>query len=169
MPTADLDREHVRALKLWVVLSRAYSAVARHAEADVAKDGLTAAEFAILDALFAKGRLRTGELQETVLVTSGGTTYLVDRLATRGLVKRVDCPEDRRVRYVELTAKGERLMEEIFPRHATVITEALAGLGAAEQQETTRLLKALGKYAADAGEVPGTEGPTFPFAQISQF
>ncbi len=156
-PTADLDREQSRALKLWVVLARAYSAIARHAEADVARDGLTAAEFAILDALFAKGRLRTGELQQTVLVTSGGTTYLVDRLATRGLVKRADCPEDRRVRYVELTPKGERLMEEMFPRHAKVITEALAGLGATEQQEATRLLKSLGKYAADVQGIQGTD------------
>lgn len=155
-PTAGLDREQARALKLWVVLSRAHAAIARHAEADVAREGLTAAEFAIMDTLFAKGRLRMGELQETVLVTSGGTTYLVDRLAARGLVRRADCPNDRRVRYVELTAKGERLMEGVFPRHAAVITAALAGLSAAEQQEAARLLKALGKYAADAPTASGT-------------
>ena len=156
-PTADLPREQTRALKLWVVLSRAHSAIARHAEADVAKDGLTTAEFAILEALFAKGRLRTGDLQQTVLVTSGGTTYLVDRLTARGLVQRADCPEDRRVRYVELTAKGERLMERIFPRHAAAVAAALAGLSAAEQQEATRLLKGLGKYAAAGRTESGTD------------
>jgi MarR family 2-MHQ and catechol resistance regulon transcriptional repressor len=72
-------------------------------------------------------------------------------------VQRHDCPEDRRVRYVELTAKGERLMEALFPRHAKVITAALAGLSATEQQEATRLLKQLGKYAADARREAGTD------------
>lgn len=157
LPAASLDREQARALKLWVVLSRAYTAIQRHAEADVAKHELTTAEFAIMETLFAKGRLRTGELQETVLVTSGGTTYLVDRLAARELVQRTDCPEDRRVRYVELTAKGERLMEVVFPRHAKVITAALAGLSATEQQEATRLLKQLGKYAAHSPAEAGTD------------
>ena len=155
-PTTDLDQKQARALKLWVVLSRAYAAIARHAEADVASDGLTTAEFAIMETLFAKGRLRMGELQQTVLVTSGGTTYLVDRLTDRGLVRRADCPEDRRVRYVELTGKGERLMETVFPRHADVITAALAGLSATEQQDATRLLRSLGKYAAEAAESSGT-------------
>lgn len=148
-PTADVEPMKARALKLWVVLARAHAAVLRHAEADVAREGLTLAEFAILETLHAKGQIRTGELQQTVLVTSGGTTYLVDRLEKRGLVRRADCAEDRRVRYVELTAEGRQLMGRIFDPHAAVITEALAGLGARDQEQATQLLKALGRYAAD--------------------
>ena len=147
-PSAESpNREKARALKLWVVLARAHAAITRHAEADVAQDGLTLAEFAILEALLHKGRLRAGELQQKVLVTSGGTTYLVDRLAGRGLVVRVDCPEDRRVRYVELTAAGETLARRAFARHAERITRALARLTPGEQQLATRLLKTLGLSA----------------------
>lgn len=139
---------HERPLKLWVVLARAYASLARHAEADVATDGLTLAEFGILEALLHKGRLRVGELQEKVLVTSGGTTYLVDRLAARDLVRRADCPEDRRVRYVELTPSGETLIRAAFERHAARIASALGGLTAEEQDEATRLLRTLGHAAA---------------------
>ena len=142
------EGEQARALKLWVVLARAHAAIARHAEADAAEDGLTLAEFAILETLLHKGRLRAGELQQKVLVTSGGTTYLVDRLERRGLVRRADCPEDRRVRYVELTPAGETLVCRSFSRHAERITRALAGLTPAEQELATRLLKALGRSAA---------------------
>jgi MarR family 2-MHQ and catechol resistance regulon transcriptional repressor len=143
------SRSEERALKLWVVLARAYGAVARHVEEDVARHGLTGAEFGILEALYHKGTLRLGEIQQKVLVTSGGITYLVDRLATKGLVERRECPEDRRVRYAALTAGGEALMRRIFPEHARAVAGALSGLGAAEQAEATALLRTLGLAAAE--------------------
>src|SRR3954468_9259159 len=90
-------------LKLWVVLARAYAAVARHAEADIARHGLTLTEFGILEALYHVGPLLLGELQQKILGSSGGVTYLVDRLAEKGLVERQECPEDRRARYAALT------------------------------------------------------------------
>ena len=154
--TGTAEGEHDRALKLWVVLARAHAAVARHAEADAAVDGLTLTEFGILETLLHKGRLRIGELQEKVLVTSGGTTYLVDRLAGRGLVRRADCPEDRRVRYVELTAEGEALIRAAFDRHARRIAGAVAGLTRAEQERATALLRTLGHAAAAASPDAGT-------------
>ncbi|HEX6534856.1 MAG TPA: MarR family transcriptional regulator [Gemmatimonadaceae bacterium] len=137
-----------RALHLWVVLSRAYAAVQAHAQADVARHGLTIAEFGVLEALYHKGPLRLGEVQAKVLVSSGGTTWLADRLEARGLVRRVPAAEDRRARVVALTPAGERLVRRIFPAHARRIRDALAGLGAAEQRDAIRLLRALGLHAA---------------------
>ena len=142
--TEDVDR----ALKLWVILARTHVAIMRHAEADAAEDGLTLAEFGIIEVLLHKGRLRLGELQEKVLVTSGGMTYLVDRLEKRGLVRRADCAEDRRVRYVELTPEGDALARRAFDRHAGRIALALSGLTPEEQELATRLLRTLGRRAA---------------------
>lgn len=135
------------ALKLWIVLSRAQSAIARHAEADVARHGLTIAEFAILEALYHRGPLLLGELQRKILVSSGGVTYLVDRLVHKKLVERQDCPEDRRARYAALTTAGEALVGRIFPEHARTIVSAMAGLSRAEQTEATGLLRTLGQAA----------------------
>ena len=137
------------ALKLWVVLSRAQSAVARHAEADIARHGLTVAEFAILEALYHRGPLLLGELQRKILVSSGGVTYLVDRLEAKGLVERQECPEDRRARYAALTPAGEALLGRIFPDHARTIARALGGLSRAEQAQATALLRSLGRAAAE--------------------
>lgn len=138
-----------RALKLWVVLSRAYDAVRRRVEADIASRGLSAGEFAILEALYHKGPLLLGEVQRKILVSSGGVTYLVDRLAARGLVERQECPEDRRARYAALTPEGEALIARIFPDHARVIARAVSGLDEGERAQATALLRKLGTRARE--------------------
>lgn len=142
------DDATATALSLWVVLARAHAAVLGHAQAHALRHGLTPAEFGILEALYHKGPLLLGEVQRALLVSSGGTTFLVDRLTAKGLVERRDCPEDRRARYAALTARGARLVREIFPEHAATITRAVAGLTRAEQRRATALLKRLGLEAA---------------------
>ena len=144
------------ALKLWVVLSRAHTAIARHADADIARSELTPGEFAILETLYHVGRLLLGELQQKVLVSSGGITYLVDRLEQKGLVERQDCPGDRRARYAAITPEGERIIGRIFPGHARQIVRAVSGLTAAERTQATALLRKLGTAA---GELPVIREP----------
>jgi len=139
------------ALKLWVVLSRAHASISAHAVAHAADHGLSLTEFAILEALYHRGRMVLGEIQRRILVSSGGITFLVDRLAEKGLVIRQECPEDRRAKYVSLTREGTRVIREIFPSHAQVLTTAMGGLTSAEQQEATALLRSLGLTAAKGG------------------
>lgn len=135
-------------LKLWIVLARAYESLAKHTADDVARHGLTIPEFGVLEVLYHKGPLLLREVQKRVLVSSGGTTFLIDRLVNKGLVERRDCPADRRARYAALTPAGEALIADIFPEHAARIARAVSGLSASEQRELTEALKALGKGAA---------------------
>ena len=145
------DRKTDAALKLWVVLARSFNAVSARLAEDIARHELTQTEFAILEVLYHKGPLLLGEVQRKILVTSGGITYLVDRLVEKGLVKREACAEDRRARYAVLTPAGTALIRKIFPQHTVSVERALSGLTLAEQRETTQLLKKLG-LAAAAGE-----------------
>ena len=158
-PLNHPTRQPDDALKLWVVLARAYNAVSRLTRADVAGYGLTIGEFAVLEALFHKGPLLQGDVQRRVLVSSGGITYLVDRLVHRGLVERRPCPEDRRAIYAALTDEGRRLLERIFPAHASAIERAVSGLDEAERRSAIALLRKLGRAAAAlAPEAPATTG-----------
>jgi MarR family transcriptional regulator, 2-MHQ and catechol-resistance regulon repressor len=143
-----------RALKLWVVLSRAAAAVERHVRADIARHGLSPAEFGALEALHHRGPMLLGELQKKILVSSGGITYVVDRLAARGLAERRECPEDRRAAYAALTAEGEALIGRIFPPHAACVEHALSGLGEDDREQAIRLLRALGTSAAALAPCP---------------
>ena len=144
------DERRQTALKLWVTLARAYESVAVHARDDAEAHGLTPGEFGVLELLYHRGPQLLGEIQRRVLVSSGGITFLVDKLAAKGLVERRECPTDRRARYAALTPAGEKLIRAIFPEHAERIARTLSGLSVAQQREATRLLRELGRGAEAA-------------------
>lgn len=141
------DRQSL-ALKSWIVLARASSAVSARAQSDIARHGLTLTEFGILEALYHKGPLLLGELKSKILVTAGGITYLVDRLQARGLVERRRCDRDRRAYYAALTTEGEALIAGIFPDHAKAIEAAFTALSDEELEAMSKLLRRLGRTAA---------------------
>jgi MarR family transcriptional regulator, 2-MHQ and catechol-resistance regulon repressor len=144
----EMSGDQALSLKLFVILSRAYLAVNREAERDIARHRLSPGQFAILEALYHKGPLLLGEVQRKILASSGGVTYLVDRLETAGLVERRECPGDRRARYAALTKRGQQLMKRIFPDHAAAIDHAVSGLSASEKKAAIDLLRKLGTTAA---------------------
>lgn len=136
-------------LKLWVVLARAFDAVERHSRASIARFALGSTEFGVLEVLYHKGELPVSEVQRRILVESSSTTYVVDKLVRRGLVLRRHSERDRRVVLVALTPAGRALIGRIFPAHAHAMRRAVQGLPARQQAECVRLLRTLGKGAAD--------------------
>lgn len=81
-------------------------------------------------------------------LTPGSISVAVDRLERKALVKRKNT-DDRRVRLVELTAKGRALVTKTFREHAAAM-ERHAGLLSKEERLTLlRLLKKLGKGRED--------------------
>ncbi|MEX2531963.1 MAG: MarR family transcriptional regulator [Gemmatimonadota bacterium] len=156
-PPGKVDPAYADALKLFTVLYRAHAAMHERSREDIARHGLTPAEFAVLEALYHRGPLLLGEIQAKILVSSGGITYLVDRLDERGLVTRRASPTDRRARYAELTENGVSFMREIFPAHARCLARASEGLSPAERRQAIDLLRALGKGAETAKGCRGEE------------
>ena len=144
-----VEKDTATALETWVVLARAYLAIYKHVSADVVRYDLTASEFGILEALFHKGPLLLGDLQKKILVTSGGVTYLVNRLIAKGLVMRESFPGDRRSRFAVLTPEGSALIKRIFPGHAKRIAKAMSALSLKEQKRLTVMLRTLGRGATD--------------------
>jgi DNA-binding MarR family transcriptional regulator len=49
-----------------------------------------------------------------------------DRLHQKGLLSRIESKDDRRIRVVALTAKGQRLIVPIFRKHAADIQQVFA-------------------------------------------
>lgn len=143
-----MDADTTLALKLFVVLTRASNAVGAHAEAEVRRHGLSLAEFAAVEALYHRGDMLVGELQKRVLKSSGGMTYVMDRLDEKGLAERKPCPEDRRAAYAVLTSEGRALLDRIFPIHASALREAMSSLTGEQKKAAIDLLRALGKGAA---------------------
>ena len=160
METGRTDEAEKRALKLFVVLTRAEASVAEHARRDIARHKLSVSEFAVLELLYHKGAQPLGEIAGRILLTTGSVTYVIDQLEKQELVQRIPCPTDRRVCYADLTEKGQERIQEIFPAHAERIRLAVAGLTAEEQETATALLKKLGLSAQEKLQTNQTTAKT---------
>lgn len=134
----------------WLVLWKATRAVEAHAFQSIERTGLCASDFGVLEALLHKGPLPVNVVGRKLRLTTGSSTAAVDRLVRRGLVKRQNHPQDRRVRLVALTPLGRQLIEPAFTGHAADL-EAVAGvLTPDERTMLVSLLCKLGR-AAEAG------------------
>lgn len=149
------DGEHGRSRQLWLVLSRAFEALREHASRDVARHGLSLSEYRVLEILRSGGPSRPGDLRREVPVSSGGVTYLVDRLEERRLVARAPHPDDRRARLVALTERGRGLIERIRPQHAAALEYATSGLDATGKRRALELLRELAATADDLERLDG--------------
>ena len=132
---------------LWLVMMQAHQAVREHDARSIEASGLGFSDFAVLEVLLHKGPLPVNVIGERVLLTSGSITTAVDRLEQKELVQRHASKTDRRVRLVELTAKGKQLIEAIFEAHQAALCRATSGLTMSEKRQLTDLLKKLGKEA----------------------
>lgn len=133
-----------QSLKLFIVLSRAYKAINEHVNKRIQANGLNPTEFAVLELLYHKGDVPLQQIGGKILIASGSITYVVDKLEQKGFLKRVACPNDRRVTYAQISDTGRKFIEEIFPDHAKRINELMSSLDENEKEEAIRLLKKLG-------------------------
>jgi MarR family 2-MHQ and catechol resistance regulon transcriptional repressor len=131
---------------VWLVLMKAFHALAAHAEEslNLSQSGLGNSDFRVLEVLLHKGPLPVNTIGPKVWLTPGSISIAVDRLEKKALVKRNNT-DDRRVRLVELTAKGRALITKISGEHAAAMEEAASVLPKEERLTLLRLLKKLGK------------------------
>jgi MarR family transcriptional regulator, 2-MHQ and catechol-resistance regulon repressor len=133
---------------VWLVLMKTFQALMPHAAHSIERTELGDSDFRVLEALLHKGPLPVNTVGPKVWLTPGSISVAVDRLVKKGLVSRKDHPGDRRVRQVELTAKGRALIRRGFREHAAAMETVLSVLSKRERLTLLRLLKKLGKHAA---------------------
>src|SRR5206468_12675401 len=92
---------------VWLVMIKAMRALTRYAAAGIEDAGLGDSDFRVLEVLLHKGALPVNTIGPIVGLTPGSISVAVERLVARGLVSRVESPEDRRVRVVALTPRGK--------------------------------------------------------------
>src|SRR5712664_4022349 len=135
----------------WLVWNRAYQAAAKYLYAGLQDTGIDDTDFRILEVLLNKGPLPVNTIGPKVHLTPGSISTAVDRLVERGLVSRVESPEDWRVRVVSLTAKGKELIAPIFRKHAAQIRKVFADASPKELRTLEATLKKIGKRAERLG------------------
>jgi MarR family 2-MHQ and catechol resistance regulon transcriptional repressor len=142
-----MKKDAPKPVHAWLVMMKAMQAVTRYALADLEKSGLGASDFAVLEVLLHKGPLPVNVIGPKVNLTPGSISVAVDRLVAKGLVSRIECPEDRRVRIVALTSRGRGVITPIFRQHVATMDKVFAGLSSDELREFERQLKHIGRQA----------------------
>ncbi|MCA9873017.1 MAG: MarR family transcriptional regulator [Anaerolineales bacterium] len=135
----------VRALDLYIKLTRAADAVNGRINRHLADENLTISQFGVLEALYHLGPLHQHELAEKILKSTGNMTLVLDNLAKRELVERCRDEEDRRYVTVHLTEDGRALIARMFPNHVATVVAEMAVLSAAEQEQLAALCRRLGR------------------------
>lgn len=138
-----------RALSTYVKLVRATTSLNARIHRHLRGHGLTESQFGVLEAIFHLGPLSQQELGKKILKTKGNITAVLDNLEKRGLVVRRHDREDQRWTIVHLTGQGERLIEDLFPRHAAVIRREMSTLSEEELDTLGRLCRVLGTGVRD--------------------
>src|ERR1700756_1599849 len=142
-------KEDASGVHLWLVFMKAFQALLPHAAESIRRTELGDSDFRVLEVLLHKGPLPVNTIGPKVWLTPGSISVAVDRLVRKGLVSRKDHPDDRRGRRVELTPKGRALITRGFGEHAAPMEDVARVLSKNERLTLLRLLKKLGKHAAE--------------------
>lgn len=100
----------------------------------LATQGLNLAEYTTLMHLSeaADRSMRMGELANSISMTTGGLTRVIERLAHQGLVERVQAEGDKRGQVAVLTGVGMDRLRQAWPTHLAGVRrhvmDHLAGL-----------------------------------------
>ncbi len=101
-------------------------------------------EILLLIAQSDEGHLKMSELAAHVLLTSGGVTRLIDRMIKANLVRRVPCPTDRRIQWVELTENGCTRLDQAIAIHLADLDQYYLGaLSSADFKSLNELIDKL--------------------------
>jgi DNA-binding MarR family transcriptional regulator len=123
-------------LRMWRVVQKVERTAAEHLRAY----GLNYAQFDVLAHVGAAEGCKQKELGESLLVTKGNVSHLIDQMERRGLVWR---RQEGRTNRLYLTEEGRQLFEEVVPAHEDLVHQQMSALSEEEQAQLHELLREL--------------------------
>jgi len=107
--------------------------MARHENNYLTKGVITPPQVWVLRQLTRQPECSMRELAEFMKMGLSSVTGMVDRLVRQGLASRRRTEQDRRVVFVDITAKGRRILKEILEQHHRTILDLFESLTAEER------------------------------------
>jgi len=132
-------------LKILIGMHRAVNKIDGRTIKIVKQYGLSLGQFAVLEALYHKGDMTVGQVQEKILSTSGTIPVIIKNLEKSGYVTHRADECDKRKCILHITDKGADLIKQVFPENKEMIINSFNNLSDNEKDELLRLLKKLGK------------------------
>lgn len=110
-------------LSAFIGMNRALNKINRQTDALCTKYNLTRSQFGVLEALYHKGDLCIGEVQELILTTQGSIPVVVRNLLKKEYITRTSDPNDKRKFILSITDSGRELMDEVYPQNESIILD----------------------------------------------
>lgn len=115
----------------------------------VASIGVTAAQFIVMARLAAADRKKSAsDLCKEMSYDAGAMTRMIDRLESKGLVRRARCPQDRRLVYLEMTEQGRAVYPRLREISMAIQNRFLRGFTRADARQLEGLLERMLENAA---------------------
>jgi DNA-binding MarR family transcriptional regulator len=130
MPDVGEDTEP----RLSYVVARLERATRRAINDRVAEHGLTVLQYTTLSVLGRRGGLSNAQLARRAYMSPQAMSEVILALEGKGLVKRTQDPNHRRVYPATLTARGKKVLAACDVRVDELETEMLAGLSASDRR-----------------------------------
>jgi MarR family transcriptional regulator, 2-MHQ and catechol-resistance regulon repressor len=128
----------------FLMLMQTSKAIQERIRDEMSKNKLSITEFSVLEVLFYQGKQTIQQIGNRILISSGSMTYVIDKLEQKGIIKRNDCREDRRVIHITLTAEGMEMLENIMPKYQDIVDSIFGDL---TDDESELLVNSLNKVS----------------------
>lgn len=141
------------AVGAWESLFRAQVAIMRSLAANFPSREISLNEYDVMFNLsrHPDRRIRLRDLNKHVLLTQPSVSRLVDRLVSRGYLRKLTDPDDRRGAIIELTDAGFALFRRVALAHMDLITDRIGdALSEDELKQLTELCDRLRTGTPDA-------------------
>jgi MarR family transcriptional regulator, organic hydroperoxide resistance regulator len=137
-----VDRPESDACRAWQLLVKFFFAQRAHMPKSAADCDLSPIQCHVLHLLEPGRPLPMGRLAETLSCDASNVTGLVDRLESRGLIRRQPSSDDRRVKVLQLTPAGSRMRARLLTQMSGC-SHPLSRLSPDQQRTLVKILEVL--------------------------
>jgi DNA-binding MarR family transcriptional regulator len=141
-PDTPIGEREPPELEAYALLRQVNSMMDTYNRFDLRSEDLTMPQFMILNYATADG-VPLSEISARMLCDNSNLTGIVDRLISKGYVRRKPDAQDRRVSLICLTTAGAEKLRRIKPRHHARVSRRMRNLSEAQVQELRDILQRL--------------------------
>ncbi|MBN1794317.1 MAG: MarR family transcriptional regulator [Candidatus Omnitrophica bacterium] len=105
------------------------------------KGDLSIPQFLVLELIGNAGRIKMCEVAAEMRISRPAVTGIVDRLAKLDLLTRLPSEADRRVIFIQLTKRGQALIQKVRSQRAEVIKVGFSALSPDERETYVSILE----------------------------
>ena len=134
---------HMNFLPIVKQLAIAYQEFEGYSSPHIRGLGLFPVQFDVIATLANQPPMTSKQLGEKTLISKSSLTGVVERMVHKGFITTLENPDDARSHLLKLTAKGQKIFEQVFPEHLKHLGKAFEKLSKKQMKEIEESLKTL--------------------------